>query len=228
MGLAQEQVAELEAYYQRRMDVGCTSGGIVAGFATEYHAGLALLAERQELTQERDEARREVEGLRHALAAEAVQKQELVANLEESRQRYGELAQQHRQEAMDAQERWFKAERELERLREASRWFLQEVSEFDHVASERAGAAPDINAFCHARDTLERLAGQGEPKRGDLSELAAIGKLAIRIYDCECEFEDLPHGQEKARAASYCNEWRDALDSAIAAYKVSRMSPEGK
>ena len=51
----------------------------------------------------------------------------------------------------------------------------------------------------------------------DAPELVAIGRVAIRLYQCQCEFEDQP---------GCCSEWQETLDSMIDAYLIARMSRE--
>lgn len=53
----------------------------------------------------------------------------------------------------------------------------------------------------------------------ELEPLAAIGRAAVRKYECQCEFED---------DLSCCGELYDALDSLIAAYKDGyEVRPDG-
>jgi hypothetical protein len=52
MRITEETRQELEAYYQRRIEMYCSSGHIVAGFATENHAGIALLADNREMAEQ--------------------------------------------------------------------------------------------------------------------------------------------------------------------------------
>jgi hypothetical protein len=50
----------------------------------------------------------------------------------------------------------------------------------------------------------------------DRRQLAEIGKLAVRLFDCQCEF-----GGE----TGCCSEWQQTLDSAILRYKEFQAEP---